>query len=334
MKAFAVAISLAVMCCTAATSPVWAAAAKTAAETAAAGVCSYVAAAYNGGTEDKLWGYPDPVDIAGDGKLRHVYIVEQGTAHVHSIVASTEPLSAAAQETASNSEVNFYGSIGQDMDLETVPHIFQFKDSYYVVYEEDEGPYDVVKPDVGEICRFKRHFTAALTENRSPALCKSARAGKRFEKLPTRKLANSIVVGDASTLDLPGPHSPVIAQFMDVKLDPAGTADRIGYFKYESSAGAGCQASGVTFLRGRDIENSPRNTVLLAAERDMTNCRGSDAFVIRAGGQNLIEVDGGSAEQQPRPPRLLVRLSGDKMEKVCDVEQRATYSVVPLANAQ
>ena len=102
----------------------------------------YIAAAYNRGDQDKLWGYPDPVDIAGDGVLRRVYIIEQGTAHVHSIIASTKPLSAAEQEVASNSEVNFFGSIGQDMALETIPRIFSFKGAYYVVYEGDGGPYD------------------------------------------------------------------------------------------------------------------------------------------------------------------------------------------------
>ena len=75
-------------------------AATPAAAASAGDVCSAIAAAYNRGDQDKLWGYPDPVDIAGDGKLRHVYIVEQGTAHVHSIVASTKPLSSAEQQAA------------------------------------------------------------------------------------------------------------------------------------------------------------------------------------------------------------------------------------------
>ena len=66
----------------------------------------------------------------------------------------------------------------------------------------------------------------------------------------------------------------------------------------------------------------------------MTNCRGSNAFLIEAGGQSLIEIDGGAAEQQTRPSRLLARLNGDKIEKVCNVEQRATFSPTPVAKAQ
>ncbi len=299
-----------------------------------ADVCSFIAAAYNRGDEDKLWGYPDPVDIAGDGKLRHVYIIEQGTARVHSIIASTKPLSAAEQEAASNSEVNFYGSIGQDMDLETIPHIFQFKGAYYVVYEDDGGPYDVVKPNVGELCQFKRHYSPVLSDDHAPALCKQALAGKPFKELPTRKLADAITVEDADTLDLPGPFSPSIARYAKLKLGAAAAPVTVGYFTYDSSAGSGCHAAGVVLLHGNDIEKSPRNTALLAAQGDMTNCRGSNAFLVEAGGQTLVEIDGGEAEQQTKPPRLLVRLNGDKIEKVCTIEQRATFSPEPVAKAQ
>jgi len=292
-------------------------------------ICSFVAAAYNRGDQDKLWGYPDPVDIAGDGKLRHVYIVEQGTAHVHSIVASTTPLTPAEQDQAVNKDVDFYGSIGKDMSLETVPRILQYKGAYYVVYEGDGGPYDVVKPNVGELCVFDRHYAAVLGEDHAPALCAKARNGGKFARLPTQKLANEITVEDASTLGLPGPFSPTVGRYVRLRLDPAGTPVVVGYFKYESSAGAGCLARGVAFLQGQDIEKSPRNAALLAAESGMTDCRGSDAFVVRAGGQNLIEIDGGAAEQQTAPPRLLVRLDGDKIEKVCNVEQRATFTPQP-----
>jgi hypothetical protein len=230
--------------------------------------------------------------------------------------------------------VNFFGSIGQDMVLETIPRIFAFKGGYYVVYEGDGGPYDVVKPDAGELCRFKRHYSPVLSEDRAPALCKQALAGTSFKKFPTQKLATAITVEDADTLDLPGPFSPSIARYTKLKLDPAAPPVTVGYFSYESSAGSGCQAAGVVLLQGNDIEKSPRNTALLAVEGNMTNCRGSNAFLIQAGGQTLVEIDGGAAEQQSRPPRLLVRLNGDTIEKVCKVEQRATYSPVPIAKAQ
>jgi hypothetical protein len=329
MRGLSAAITIvAVLCGEAAGSQLCAA---TLAPASAGDVCSAIAAAYNRGDQDKLWGYPNPVDIAGDGKLRHVYIVEQGTAHVHSIVASTKPLSPAEQQEASSSEVNFYGSIGQDMELGTIPRIVQFKGTYYVVYEGDGGPYDVVKPDRGELCKFKRHYAPVLSEAHAPSLCKQALAGAAFKKLATQKLADPITVEDADTLNLPGPFNPTIARYATLSLDPTALPVTVGYFKYESGAGAGCQARGVVLLHGQDIEKSPRNTALLAAEGDMTDCRGSDAFVIEAGGQSLIEIDGGAAEQRSGPPRMLLRVRGDKIEKVCNVGQRATYSPEPVA---
>ncbi len=325
MKPLSVAIYiLAALCCEVAGSQL-VAAAQSPAASVAGDVCSYIAAAYNRGDQDKLWGHPNPVDIEGDGKLRYVYIIEQGTAHVHSIVASTTPLSPAEQAAAASSEVNFYGSIGQDMALETMPRIFQFKGAYYVVYEGDAGPYDVVKPNIGELCQFKRHYSAVLTEDHAPALCKEVRAGKALKKLSTRELTNEITVEDAATLDLPGPFSPTIGRYLKAKLDPTAAPVSVGYFKYDSSAGAGCTASGVVFLHGQDIEKSPRNTALLAAQQNMTNCRGSNAFVVQAAGQSLVEIDGGAAEQQTMP-RLLVRLRGDRIETICHVDQNATYT--------
>jgi hypothetical protein len=333
MKALAVTIAVIVALCCATDSSRAQNVSQTPTDPATADVCAFIAAAYNRGDEDKLWGYPDPVDIAGDGKLRHVYVIAQGTADVHSIVASSQPLSPAQQQTAS-SEVNFYGSIGQDMVLETIPRIFAFKGVYYIVYEGDGGPYDVVKPDRGELCRFNRHYSPVLSDDHAPGLCKQALAGKSFKKLPTQKLANPITVEDADTLNLPGPFSPTIARYAKLKLDPAAASVTIGYFSYESSAGSGCHAAGVVLLQGQDIEKSARNTALLGAEGDMTNCQGSDAFVIQAGGQTLIEIDGGTVEQQTKPPRLLVRLNGDKIEKVCNVAERATYSPEPAAKAR
>jgi hypothetical protein len=238
------------------------------------------------------------------------------------------------RQAVSSSEVNFCGSIGQDMVLETIPHIFHFDGAYYVVYEGDGGPDDVVKPDVGELCQFKRHYSPVLGEDHAPALCKQALAGAAFKKLPTQKLTKAIIVEDADTLDLPDPFNPSIARYAKLKLDPTAPPVTFGYFTYESSAGSGCHAAGVVLLQGSDIEKSPRNTALLAAEGDMTNCRGSNAFLVQAGGQTLVEIDGGAAEQQTKPPRSLVRLNGDKIEKVCTVEQRARYNPTPVAKAQ
>jgi hypothetical protein len=52
-------------------------------------------------------------------------------------------------------------------------------------------------------------------------------------------------------------------------------------------------------------------------------------FLIRANGQNLIEIDGGAAVQRTAPPRMLLRLRGNRIETACRVKQRVTYTPQP-----
>ena len=103
-------------------------------------VCRTVAAFYNRGRQEEMWGYPDPVDIAGDGRLRHVYIFDQGTAHVPVILASTKAVpeeDRLVEALAEDAEVNFNRTVDQSSTEEhgSRPeiHILPFRDGYYLV---------------------------------------------------------------------------------------------------------------------------------------------------------------------------------------------------------
>ncbi len=306
-------------------------------------VCSYVAAFYNRGRQKEMWGYPDPVDIAGDGKLRHVYIFYQGTAHVPVIFASTKAVpeeDQLVQALAEDAEVNFNRTVDQSIAEEygSRPeiHVLPFRDGYYLVDQEDGGPVAVVKPNAGTVCRFKRNFTPMLVEDHAPAICKEAFAGHAFEKLPREKLsggaprvaANDLDIGtfDNSQLDF--------EQYSDVKLDPLGGPARLGYFEIASGAGPGCSKNGVAFLAGNGLEKSPRANALMEAQGQMLKCGGSSAFPVRVNGESLIEIDEGSAIQRTTPPRTLLRLRGDRFETVCRVEQQPTYVPLPVAKSR
>jgi hypothetical protein len=301
-------------------------------------VCSYVAAFYNHGRQVEIWGYPDPVDIAGDGKLRHVYIFDEGTAHIPVIIASTKPVAEESRVTESFKEppeVDFRGTKGQSTDEEysgwTELHVLPFKDAYYLVEQEDGGPVVVVKPNAGAICRFKRTFTPVLAEDHAPEICQDAFSGKAFQKIPDAPLPNGEIVPADDNLHLPGADMPHFQRYTDMKLDPQGGPGRIGYYEYAWGGGAGCDAYGVAFLQGQNVEESARAEALNEALSRMADCRGSKAFLVAANGENLIEWDGGSALQRTAPPRTLLRLKGDKVETVCRVEQRPTYITEPVA---
>jgi hypothetical protein len=304
-------------------------------------VCSYVAAFYNRGRQEEMWGYPDPVDIAGDGKLRHVYIFDQGTAHIPVIFASTKAVpeeERVVEGLSGGDEVDFSRTVDQSSAEEygSWPefHVLPFRDGYYLVYQEDGGPVAVVKPNAGTVCKFNRSFKPTLVEDHSPAICKDAASDRAFDKIRAQPLSDKIPPTDAQSLNLPGTGTPDFQRYSDVKLDPMGTPGRIGYFEYNSSSGPGCDASGVAFLNGQDLEKSARAKALIEAQVQTMDCRGSAAFLVQANGENLLELDGGRALQRATAPRTLLRLRGDRFETVCRVEQRPTYVPLPVAKSR
>ena len=286
-------------------------------------VCSYVATFYNQGRQSELWGNPDPVDIAGDGKLRHVYTFTQGTAHNPVIVATT---ASKPQDDylMFESEVDF----GESTSFAAEPHVLPFKTGYFVVYEEDGGPSMVVKPNGPTVCKFKRTFTSVLVEDHAPAICRKAVTGATFEKVPRRKLPDQGVKVASGDLDLTHTDtaSVYLTESSDVTFVPNGSRSRLGYFEIASGAGRGCDVNGVAFLDGDSLEKSTRARNLIDAQRQMMNCMGSTAFVVHTNGEFLIEIDGGQGVQRTVPPRLLLRSHQDRIETVCRVEQRPSYA--------
>ena len=305
-------------------------------------VCSYVAAFYNRGRQEEMWGYPDPVDIAGDGKLRHVYIFYQGTAHVPGIFASTKAVpeeERVMEGLSGDDEVDFARTVDQSSAEENGRwsefHVLPFRDGYYLVYQEDGGPVAVVKPNAGTGCKFKRSFKPVLVEDHAPAICKEAFAGRAFAKLPREKLSGAAPHVPANDLNIGAFDNSQIdfEQYSDVKLDPLGEPARLGYFEIASGAGPGCSENGIAFLAGNRLEKSPRADALMETQSQMLKCGGSSAFPVSANGESLIEIDEGSAIQRTYPPRTLLRLRGDKFETVCRVDQRPTYIPQPVARS-
>jgi hypothetical protein len=296
-------------------------------------VCSYVAAFYTRGRAAELWGYPDPVDLTGDGKLRHVYIFDQGTAHIPVILSSRKeiPEQDRVVESFNKDEVDFDRTDQPQLENGSWPelHMLPFRGGYHLVYQEDGGPVAIVKPNAGTVCRFNRRFTPELTENRAPAICREVVDGKIFNKISDKQLpSEEIAVDEQSGLPSVGDR-PHFQRYSDVSLDPKGPPGRIGYYEFSSGAGPGCGLNGIAFLDGNRLENSGRAKALSEAQENLRDCRGSTVSLIRAHGENLIEWKGGRALQRRVPPRTLLRLVGEKIEPVCHVEQRPTYSRDP-----
>jgi hypothetical protein len=189
----------------------------------------------------------------------------------------------------------------------------------------------VVKPNAGAVCCFKRTFTPVLAEDHAPEICEEVLSGKAFQRIPDALLPNGEIIPADDNLHLPGADMPHFQRYTDMKLDPKGAPGRLGYYAFAWGGGAGCDAYGVAFLQGQNVEETARAEALNEALSQMADCRGSRAFLIAVNGENLIEWDGGRALQRTAPPRTLLRLRGDKVETVCRVEQRPTYITEPVA---
>jgi hypothetical protein len=163
-------------------------------------------------------------------------------------------------------------------------------------------------------------------ENRAPAICREALDGKAFDKIPDNPLPGEEIANDERSGLPSGGGLPHFQRYADVTLDPKGPPGRIGYYEFESGAGPGCGLNGIAFLDGNRLENSRRAKALAEAQEELKDCRGSSASLVRTHGENLIEWKGGHALQREVPPRVLLRLVGEKIETVCRVEQRPTYS--------
>jgi hypothetical protein len=288
-------------------------------------VCDYVAGFYNRGRQAEMFGFPDPVDIAGDGVPRHVYIYHDGTAEFAGIVASTNPLNYDEIHSGSpKGEVDlFMPDDAKSPTFMSEPHVFPFQRGYYVLYA-DHGPIVVYSPNRGAVCRFTPHYRPILVENHDSEICAGALATQSFERVPTRKLAPGEAVQGAEGLGRPGGPARFFAE-ADVGLGSQNVTTRVGYFGISSGAGRGCDMSGVAILDHDRIEVSPRSHALIAAENQVLKCEDSEAFLIRVNGHTLIEMDGGQWRGNGIVERSLFRLLDDKIEPVCRVQQHATY---------
>jgi len=268
-------------------------------------VCAYVAAFYNRGRQGEIFADAGPIDISNDGLIDELRITSQGSAHVPII----EP---------EESDINFF--YPKQLWSYHQIHFVPFKTKAYVLYQIDDGPQSVVEANVGPVCSFDWHFKAALVESHDPNLCADAVRGTEFSRVPTT--SEELPTIPLDTFRIPSEQTRFLSA---ATIDIGDELVRVGYFEITSSAGPGCQFSGVTFLDGNDIERSPRNRTLLEAQDRLRDCRGSTAFLIQVADEALVEVDGGSAYQRETPPRTLLRVQGGKVEPLCRVEQNAMY---------
>jgi hypothetical protein len=276
-------------------------------------VCSYVAAFYNRGRQQEMFADKGPVDIDNDGRIDDVGIGYNGMGGPQMV-----------QPEEWNEKFSFPpdpDSGSYSWQWEYAIHFLPFQNTTYLLAEIDGGPVSVTQANVGPVCWFSWRFAASLTVDADPIQCARAVAGTDFDKVPV----SSDQVPAPMALDF---FPSFVANFSGVAaadIDGSGRSARVGYFTIASTASRGCDVFGITILDGDLPEDSTRNRSLQEAQKQLMDCRGSRAFLVRVGNTVLIEIDGGSAYQRSQPPRTLLRMNGDKVETVCRVDQRPAY---------
>jgi hypothetical protein len=264
-------------------------------------VCDYVAAFYSRGRQAEMFGLPDPVDIAGNGRMLHVYVeylrVAGGLLRIVASDKEPDPFGALPRTS-----VVGFGGADQDKMWFGGIHVIPFRKTYYVVYELDDGPYAVVKPNAGRVCTFHRKVEASLTVNRLPDACQRLLSGRPFDPvLPATA------------------NGPVDVTLVD------GSAARFGREKTVPSDG-GCEGERIALIAGNTFYWSPRGRALDDAQSQVPYyCRASASSLVKVGSEVMMQTNRGAAYEQPRAPYALFRILKDRIEEMCRVSDVVHY---------
>jgi hypothetical protein len=291
---------------------------------APASVCDYIGAFYSHGRQDEIFGLPDPVDIAGDGRMVHVYVRYGGSAAIPDILATTEKIDPSdLLGSMTPTEVDFSGGDEERRIWFNHIRVVPFRDKYYVVYELDDGPYSVVKPNAGRLCTFRRKLKPSLDVDRLPGTCQRLLSGPPFEPvLPARGALP------------PGISSGPVTIAGTVKATLAdGTPARFGTFTLVPYGGRACTAKGVALIAEDTLEKSPRAEALDDVEKQVPfYCSSSASSLVRVDAEVMVQTTTGTAYEQKPRPHALFRILKDRIEEMCRVNDGVHY--VPQAAAR
>jgi len=297
-------------------------------------VCNYIADFFNKDPEARygrggnrrfdMFGYPEPIDIAADGHPLYVYTVQDNEQTY--LAASPKP----AIETETRkivSLVNFEAPQGGAPGDVTRAYVVPFKDGYYVLYERNGIPFDVVKPNSGPVCSFKKDYVPFYELNHRAALCTQAGNGAAYTRIPLKPLPPDA----QSPFDLTGrPKDDVqLRGVQDVTL-PDGTRTTFVSFDYMGASGGDvCPSSGVTYLDSSTDAAKMRATQLAMMERNTVGGCWSSAFLVNVNGEAMIDIEAKRSADGQSANRALLQFTKDGAVPVCLIKPQPRYVPQP-----
>jgi hypothetical protein len=115
-----------------------------------------------------------------------------------------------------------------------------------------------------------------------------------------------------------------------------GKPARVGHFTSMWTGGCGCSKGGVALLGGDRMDTGQANRGLLDLQhlyrttwgKQWNQCADGDSELVRIDGRDYVEQHSGRFALEGHPAsRALLELKGGSFQRVCRVEQIATYIV-------
>jgi hypothetical protein len=297
-------------------------------------VCNYIADFFNKDPEARygrgghrrldMFGFPNPVDIAGDGHLVYVYTVEDNDQSY--LAASPNPVT----ETETRnivSRVDFKRPEGAASGDVTRAYVVPFRDGYYVLYERNGIPIDVVKPNKGPVCSFKTDYAPFYELNQRPALCAQAGSGATYTRIPL----NLLPPDTQSPFDLSG-QSKNRVQLRGVQDATLPDGTRTEFVSFDDMGPSGenvCPSSGVTYLDSSTNAAKMRAEQLAMMERDTVGGCWSSAFLVDVNGETMVDIEAKRPADGRPASRALLQFTADGAVPVCLIKPQPRYVSQP-----
>jgi hypothetical protein len=308
------------------------------ARSTAANICDYVAQAFSAENGDEI--STTEGNVRHDGRPVAFYVARnEGSCSTKSIQLHDGNEDKIGRDTPSEFQADAPETNEGVRDMRIVP----FRGKSYVLSLIDNGPYDVVAPYGGHVCKFTRSFTPALVENTSGPLCKAFLDTSKA--VPQSWSHDNVSAIATALIDNPAvvPNQGVFDGMASADLSGKGHAIRLGHYTSEWTGGCGCGRGGIAILDGNAMDTGPINKTLLDAQRlgyedwseRWAGCRSSDSDLVSLEGRTYIEQHSGNYELQGHPAsRSLIGLEGDRFKRICRIDQMPTYRGISLSEKQ
>jgi len=289
-------------------------------------VCGFVAEAFNGGHPEEIW------STSGT-------YVDDGETEEFKVAWAMGSCASRYVKVEGDEQFDVREELQPANDPPGEPMIVRFHGKSFIVSVVDEGPHEVIEPNVGQVCRFKRSYKPELVENTNPSLCTKFMEGKGLADLPWTPIEDGDEYAEAD-MGHRGmvPNEGKFDGTMQADIQGNGTKARIGHIDLEWSGGCGCSERAVSLLKGKSMDTSELNKSLIEAQnlwkfpwgRHWNMCRENGAELTKIDGRAYVAITAGEGPLDRPASRLLMEIVQGKFRHACRIEAAQRFTPIEV----